>query len=169
MNKIKKVRYLIFLIFLVSILISGCFSDNEVKWGDAPDFTLTTIDGETFTLSDYLGKVIVIDLMATWCSPCIQQMSQLEAVVDEFKDQIIVISIDVDKGETTSDILNKFGEYVDKWTFILDTDEIDVSSAYQVTSIPKIVIISQNGNIYYSHVGYMDYSALSAKINELLK
>ncbi len=161
-------------IFLIFTLVSGCveddnIEDNNIKWGNAPDFTLTTIDGENITLSDYLGKVIVIDLMATWCPPCVQQMGQLEFVVDEFEDQIVVLSIDVDTTETKDDIINKFGKYTDKWTFVMDNPREDVGSTYQVSAIPKIVIISQNGNIYYSHVGYTDYSTISGKIKELLE
>jgi thiol-disulfide isomerase/thioredoxin len=161
----------ILLIFLVFTLFSGCVddADNNIEWGNAPDFTLTTINDEEITLSDLLGKVVVIDLMATWCPPCVQQMSQLESVVDEFNDQVVVLSIDVDTSETKTLIINKFGEYTDKWTFMLDNYNENVADKYQVEAIPKIVVISQNGNIYYSHVGYTDYSTISGKIKELLE
>jgi len=106
--------------------------------------------------------------MATWCPPCVQQMEQLESVVNEFKNQIVVISIDVDTTETKTDIVSKFGKYTNKWIFLIDNYKEHVASTYQVDAIPKIVIISQNGNIYYSHVGYTDYSTISGKIKELL-
>ncbi len=174
MNQIKILKHSILFFVLIFTLISGCvednnIEDNNIEWGDAPDFTLTTIDGEEITLSNFLGKVIVIDLMATWCPPCVQQMNQLESVVNEFEDQIVVLSIDVDTTETKDDIINKFGEYTDKWTFMVDNSKENVANNYQVNAIPKIVIISQNGNIYYSHVGYTDYSTISGKIKELLE
>jgi thiol-disulfide isomerase/thioredoxin len=140
-----------------------------VKWGSAPDFTLKTINGDAFTLSDNIGKIILIDMMATWCPPCIQQMTQLEDIVEEFQEDILVISIDVDKSETIDDIIDKFGSYTNKWTFLLDDYEENVANDYQVSSIPKILLISQNGNIYYSHVGYTDYSTISQKVKELLE
>ena len=140
-----------------------------MKWGSAPDFTLKTINGDAFTLSDNIGKIILIDMMATWCPPCIQQMTQLEDIVEEFQEDILVISIDVDKSETIDDIIDKFGSYTNKWTFLLDDYEENVANDYQVSSIPKILLISQNGNIYYSHVGYTDYSTISQKVKELLE
>ena len=169
MSCIKILLNSILLILLIFTLLSGCVdNNNDLEWGDAPDFTLITTDGEEITLSDFLGKVVVIDLMATWCPPCVQQMVQLESVVEEFEDQIVVLSVDVDTTETKTDIINKFGDYTDKWNFLLDNSKENVAYNYQVNAIPKIVIISQNGNIYYSHVGYTDYSTISGKIKELL-
>jgi len=107
--------------------------------------------------------------MATWCAPCVQQMTQLNDVVEEYQENIVVISIDIDKSETKDDIIEKFGSYTDKWTFLLDDYEQNVANDYQADYIPKLLIISQNGNIYYSHVGYTDYSTLSEKISELLE
>jgi hypothetical protein len=52
---------------------------------------------------------------------------------------------------------------------MMDNSNHDVSNLYDVSSIPKIYIIDQNGNIYYSHVGYTDYSTLSEKILDLLE
>ncbi len=161
---------IIIFIVLFTILLSGCVNNNNIKWGEAPDFTLTTVYGETFTLLDHLGKIIVIDLMATWCGPCRLQMNELEKIVEEYGDKIVVVSVDIDyQTETINDILNNFSDYVNKWTFVLDNDAEDVGKAYQVSSIPKIVIVDKKGNIYYTHVGYIEHSALSTKIAGLLE
>lgn len=170
MRIIKSVKnIIIILIILFSTFFSGCLTNNDLRWGDAPDFTLSTVDNKTFTLSDQFGKVIVIDLMATWCPPCQQQMGQLEKIVEEYEDEIVVVSVDVDQGETINDIINTFGDFINKWTFVLDNDAEDVAKAYQVSSIPKIIIVDKKGNIYYTHVGYIEYSALSSKIDGLLE
>lgn len=167
MKLIVKKKFIILTFFLI-VLFTGC-TEEEVKWGDAPDFSLKTINDETFTLSDNIGKIVLIDMMATWCPPCVQQMTQLEELVEEYKDKIVVISIDIDKSETKKDIIEKFGDYTDKWIFLLDDYEQNVADSYQISSIPKILLISQNGNIYYSHVGYTDYSTISQKMKELLE
>jgi thiol-disulfide isomerase/thioredoxin len=162
---------IILIIILCSTLLIGCTNNNNtnITWGDAPDFTLKSVDGSMFTLSDNIGKVIIIDLMATWCPPCQQQMSQLEDTIDEFGSSIVIVSVDVDMSETGDDIKTTFGDYINKWTFVLDNDEEDVGKAYQVSSIPKIIVIDKKGNIYYTHVGYIEYSAISKVINELLE
>jgi len=111
------------------------------SWGDAPDFTLTTINDETFTLSDHFGKVIVIDLMDAWCHWCKPQMDELDSVLEEKGDEIVIVSVDVDKSETNNDVMNTFGGHVEKWTFVLDNYTEEVSSKYKVTGIPKLVIL----------------------------
>jgi len=166
---IKIIKHVIIILILITTLLTGCANNNNINWGDAPDFTLTTVYDDTFTLSDHLGKVIIIDLMATWCVPCQRQMSQLEALVNESGDKIVVVSVDIDQRETANDIKVIFGKYIDKWTFVLDNDEGYVSKAYQVSSIPKIVIVDKKGNIYYTHVGYIEHLALSTKIAGLLE
>ena len=80
------------LVFLLSLLLSGCF-DSGGEWGDAPDFTLITVDGETFNLSEQLGKIIVIDFMYVECRPCQLEMDELKHVYEQFMDEIIMISI----------------------------------------------------------------------------
>jgi thiol-disulfide isomerase/thioredoxin len=164
-----KTQIIITLIIILSTLLIGCTNNNNDTWGDAPDFSLRSIDGGTFTLSDHIGTIIIIDLMATWCPPCIQQMSQLEETFNEFGNNIIIVSVDVDKDETSDDIKTTFGDFIDKWTFVLDDNKEDVAKAYEVSAIPKLIIIDKKGNIYYTHVGYMQYSALSEKIDKLLE
>ena len=162
------------LIMLSLSLLSGCFDSSDDSsngsvngvWGNAPDFTLPTLDGETFTLSDHLGKVILIDLMAAWCYWCKPQMDELEAVLEEKGDEIVIVSVGITKSETSDDLRNTFGDYANKWTFVLDTYEEDVGSKYQVTAIPKLVIIDKQGNIYYSEAGLTSKEDLIELINQ---
>ena len=83
--------------------------------GPAPDFTLDTFNGETFTLSEHQGKVVILDIMAVRCPPCHQQMPELHKVKLEKGDDIIILSIDVDAAygsETENDVQDAFGEYI---------------------------------------------------------
>lgn len=156
---------LIALIVLV-LLLPGCIDSSTTEWGNAPDFTLLTIDGETFTLSDNFGKVIIIDLMAGWCYWCKPQMAELEKIQEEKGNEIVIISIDVEKSETSEDVINAFGDYVDKWTFLMDVHEEDVSSKYNVYGIPKLVIVDINGDISYVNEGLTNKETLLQEINK---
>jgi cytochrome c-type biogenesis protein len=149
---------------MIILLLSGCFKN----WGSAPDFTLQTIYGDRFVLSEHLGKVIVIDFMATWCYPCKLQMKELDYLYQEKGNEIVIVSVDVEYRESADDIKSTFGEYVDKWTFVLDNPKENVARKYGVQAIPKIVIIDKKGNIYNSFSGLTSKEVLLEVINRLI-
>lgn len=131
----------------------------------APDFTLTDIDGKTFSLSDYRGKVVVIDLMATWCPPCIEQMPHLKNVHHNYGDGVMIMSIDVDPTET-DEIIRQFKiRYGDEWIFASGPN---VGITYEVIYIPTTYIIDRRGRIAYKSVGVTPYPTLSIEIDKLL-
>lgn len=72
----------------------------QVAGSEAPPFTLTSINGATFNLTDYQGKVVVLDLMATWCPVCDYQMKELAQLRREYNDVVIMtISVDPTEGD----------------------------------------------------------------------
>ncbi len=172
-SKKKEIIIGIILVFIIiSISIAGIYASqpkksNDEIWGNAPDFTLSTIDGETFTLSDNYGKIILIDLMAGWCSWCLPQMEELEAVLEEKGNEIVIISVGVDQRESFNDIQNTFGEYTDKWTFVLDNNDENVATKYDVNGIPRLVFINKEGNVAFSHEGLMSKEDIINEINNI--
>jgi thiol-disulfide isomerase/thioredoxin len=135
----------------------------------APDFALTDLDGITFRLSDFKGKVVVLDFMATWCGPCKQQIPHLRTIWEKYRDGVIIISIDVDLSEP-EDVLRSYRQNYPyaTWIWAKDTAEQRVAVAYGVRAIPTIVVIDQEGHIRFLHVGLTDSSTLAREIDELL-
>lgn len=173
-SKKKEIIIGIILIFIIiiSISIAGIYANqpkksNDETWGNAPDFTLLTIDGETFTLSDNYGKIILIDLMAAWCTWCLPQMEELEAVSEEKGNEIVIISVGVDQRESFNDIQDTFGEYTDKWTFVLDNNDENVATNYDVNGIPRLVFINKEGDIAFSHEGLMGKNDIISEIDKI--
>jgi peroxiredoxin len=83
--------------------------------GPAPDFTLETLNGETFKLSEHQEKVVILDIMAVRCPPCKMQMPELHKAKLEKGDDIVILSIDADAAygyETENDVREAFGEYI---------------------------------------------------------
>ena len=168
MSIIKKEKVSVGILLILTVaFLSGCSESNDQAWGSAPDFTLSKIDGGTFTLSDNSGKIILIDLMAAWCYWCLPQMEELRAVSEEKGNEIIIISVGVDKSETFEDLQQKFGDYTDKWIFLLDNYDEDVASKYEVNGIPRLVFIDKKGDIAFSHEGLMDKNDIISEIDKI--
>lgn len=110
----------------------------------APDFELTNLNGETVKLSDYKGKVIVVDLWATWCGPCMYEKPYFEALEQQYEtnDNIILLSVSIDKKHIWKSYF-KNNEVKGHQLQTLSTN----LEAYQVASIPRFFVIDKNFKI----------------------
>jgi thiol-disulfide isomerase/thioredoxin len=133
----------------------------------APDFSLTDLNGNIFRLSDFRGKVVVLDFMATWCGPCRLQIPHFKVVWEKYGSKIVLISIDVDPREST-EVLRAFVQQFPYATWIWTRDTANLAEAYQVTAIPKTVIIDQKGYLMFTHTGVTDASILIQEIDHLM-
>jgi len=132
----------------------------------APDFAITDIDGNTFSLSDHRDHVVIMDLMATWCGPCITEMSHLRQVYSNYSASgVVIMSIDVDPSEMDETIRQFKTNYGDDWIFASGPN---VGITYEAISIPKMYIINQQGRITYKSVGVTSASTLASEIDKLL-
>lgn len=135
----------------------------------APDFNYQTVTGGSVSLSGLRGSVVVLDFMATWCGPCESQILNLADIQDEYAGQgVVFISIDVDTGETASELLAFRNDLGATWQFALDADGVGMSPEYSATSIPTMVFINRDGSIARRDVGVMDADTLRAAIDPLL-
>lgn len=145
------------------------------NWGDAYNFQLKTLEGLTFYLSDFMGKVVLLDLMGVDCPYCVYMMPVLKAISENYtKFDLAIISIDVYIYET-EEYLQSFIDYFDfeynmklDWFFGKDKDGSIAKIYVQEGGVPKVVIVDQNGNIYYSNVGYTEYSELVNQLNKII-
>ena len=111
----------------------------------APDFNLKDINGESVSLKNFRGKVVLLDFWATWCGPCIRELPALKAIYEKHKHNadfaLISISSDVDE-ETVA----KFVEENNMpWIHIREIEEM--AAKYHVISIPHYTVIDRNGLI----------------------
>jgi len=160
-------RVKVSLFWLLLIIVFFLSVNPAVGLDKAPDFTLVDINGEQFKLSDHLGKIVLIDFFATWCSPCISEIEHLKSLYNKYpQDQFIIISIGVDPRETNNDLRNFAQQYDIEWTVACDTDQ--VSDKYGVSPIPHLVIIDAEGYRRQDHIGLTEESTLSLEIDSLL-
>lgn len=173
------------LILFYSATLIGCQKENETKTtpsvnnssstanmqGDenkAPDFTLINTDGKNVSLSDYKGKVVIIDFWATWCPPCRRGIPDLIDLKNEFKDKIAVIGISLDMENTKAGV----PDFVDKmginYPVVYFNDKV-INDYGGISAIPTTFIIDKNGNIVKKIVGLYPKSEIEKQLNELMR
>jgi cytochrome oxidase Cu insertion factor (SCO1/SenC/PrrC family) len=145
---------------------------------EAPLFTLTDIDGKTFSLGDFKGKVVVLDFFYIRCPYCDDQILELKEIYESYShDNVEIISISIDPAYDTIDRLKEFKtgpnqfsslNYEISWTLTRDTNE--VATKYGISAAPTTVIIDEEGFIspHSPFIGLTDASQLTGEIDVLL-
>jgi len=137
--------------------------DNSNK---APNFSLASTDGNTLKLSDFRGKVVIIDFWATWCPPCRKGIPDLIQLKKDFKDKLVIIGVSVDS-DTKKDVvpfIKKMGI-----NYHVAYADNNITQAYGgVQAIPTSFVIDKDGNIVKSFVGLQDISTYQSLVTTLL-
>ena len=127
----------------------------------APNFTFPGRDGKKVNLADYKGKVVLLNIWATWCAPCVAEMPSMEKLYQELKDEgfeILAVSVDESGAETVNPFMKK---HKLGFPVLLDTKG-DIKTLYQATGIPESFIIDGEGIIVEKIIGPRDWAASSA-------
>ena len=134
----------------------------------APNFTLTSTDGKTIKLSDYRGKVVVLDFWATWCPPCKAEIPDFIKLYSQYKgDGFQMLGISVDQGGLS--VVKPFMKaYGINYPIMLADDQV-VSEFGGISAIPTTFVIDKQGRIRASFVGYRPASEFENLINQLTK
>ena len=136
----------------------------------APDFTLQTPNGETYTLSELRGQAVLVNLWATWCPPCRAEMPAIEKMYQEYKDQgFIVLAINMTYQDDPFAIVPFTQEYGLTFPILLE-ETGDVASAYQLRSLPSSYFIDRAGIIAEVIIGGpMSEALLRTRIEQILQ
>lgn len=130
----------------------------------APDFTLTSLDGKRVTLSDYRGKIVLLNFWATWCPPCRSEMPDIQAVADEYSSDLVVLAID---NAESKDIVEPFVRELElKFVVLLDSTGA-LSQIYNVQGLPTTYLIDRAGIVRSSNVGSLTRAYIEAQIEAL--
>ena len=133
------------------------------------DISIPDINGNTVTLSDFSGEVVVLDFMATWCGPCRAAMRDLVSIYRDIGDQFVLISITVDPNFDTVPILRDWVEEYDaNWIHARDLADPPVAQQFKVSQIPTFVILDKEGEVRFRHVGPVSELKLKTEILSLV-
>jgi peroxiredoxin len=117
----------------------------------APDFVLSGEEGETYRLSAYRGKVVVLNFWATWCPPCRYEMPSMERAHQKVKGEGIVI-LAVNVGQSEDEVFAFTGQYPVTFPLPLDR-EGTVVKQYPVIGLPTTFVIDPRGMVTHRAVG----------------
>ncbi len=120
------------------------------------DFSLETVDGKTVSLSDYVGKkVILLDFWATWCEPCLAAMPHLNEIYKDHKDEgFVLLSISMDGPDTVAEVRSYTQRHNLDFPVLLDQESRAVSLYNPKRSAPYSVLIAKDGTILHKRDGY---------------
>jgi peroxiredoxin len=123
----------------------------------APNFSLPDLKGKKVSLTDFKGKVVLLNIWATWCAPCVAEMPSMEKLYQKLKHEdfeLLAISVDESGDEVVKPFLEKH-----KLSFpvLLDTKG-EIKNLYQATGVPESFIIDKDGIIVEKIIGPRDWA-----------
>lgn len=131
----------------------------------AADWTLKDVDGKERSLSEYRGKVVVMDFWATWCPPCRAAMPGIQKIHEKYKDKgVVVLGMNCWESGDPAAYMKENGI---TYGLIMKADE--AAKAYGVSSIPTLYVVGTDGKVIYHTVGFEGEEALEAAIKSHLK
>ena len=152
---------LAFLLLLVLALPASAQSLKQWKGGAAPALELEDADGKMHRLSDYRGKVVLVNFWATWCEPCREEMPSMEALRSSLQSRpFVVLAVNVGEGARAA---RAYGEKTSlRFPLLLDR-EMKATRAWGARVLPASFVVGPDGRIRYSGLGAIDWMAEPVK------
>ena len=134
----------------------------------APNFTLKTMDGQIFKLSDYRGQRILLNFWASWCPPCKSEIPDLnDFYIENKQEKIMVLSVNMTHAEKNTKSIQAFQDmYKIKYPVLLDQSG-DIANLYGILTIPTSYLINSNGIIQKRIIGPLQKETIKTLIETL--
>jgi len=146
------------------VVIFGIFmiGTTTASAQEAPNFTLTDLNGSEVSLSDFKGKVIIVDFWATWCGPCKMEIPSFIKLQEDYQDDVVVLGVSLDQGGPKAVV-----PFVKKMAInypIVYGDGQVVQAYGGIRGIPTTFVIDKDFNIQRKYVGYTDHKVFEKDI-----
>ncbi len=134
---------------------------------DAPRFTIANLQGDPVSLEDHRGRVVLVNIWATWCGPCVVEMPSMQRLYEQLEDEpfdILAVSVDALRGER--DAAGNPGGDIGRFalehglTFkILHDPSGRIQQTYRTTGVPESFLIGKDGVIYKKIAGATEWDS----------
>lgn len=152
--------------------LKGDHPPRKPSGAKLPDFQLETIDGERFTLSDHVGRdVIVISFWATWCVPCLAELPHLSELYERRRDAgLVVVAVSMDEPNTQAEVAPTARRLGLQMPVVVDDEQRAVRLYNKGREAPMTVVIDRDGQIVKAQAGFNpgDEKRLEAQVEQLL-
>jgi peroxiredoxin len=144
------------------------FSTVPVKVNyPSPELTLTDTQGIAHSLSNYRGQVVLINLWATWCIPCKEEMPALQSFYDKNKEFGFTV-IAINDGDSLTDVSQFAKEYDLTFSIWLDPTYIATEQAFKTMNLPSSFVIDRDGTVQLLWVGGISLAMLEEHVTPLI-
>ena len=150
-------------LFALSLQLNAA---GQLQTGAAPDFTFTQFDGKQFKLSELRGKVVVLNIWASWCEPCKAEAAVLENGWRTYKDQGVVF-LGADYVDTDAPALAFVKQYDITYPNGPDVGS-NIYRLFRARGVPETYVINQRGGIARVFIGPMQAADLQSALDDLL-
>ena len=165
---VKNFRFVgIFIITLALLMTSACAKSGAMEAGEAaPDFALQDLQGNKVSLSDFKGKVVVLDFFATWCPPCKEEIPDFIKLRGAYGSKgFAMVGVALVSRKEAKEYADKVGI-----NYPVLIDDGSASASYgPIRSIPTTFVIGKDSKIAKVYIGYRPKEVFEADIKELLK
>lgn len=145
------IKIILRMVLILGMIAVACGSREQTKQSDTADFTLYSIDGVEYTLSEFKDQVVVIDFWATWCPPCRNSIPVFIKLYQKYHEQgFTILGISLDNDEQA---LRDYSKQM-KITYPVLIGNKEIAKAYQVSGIPKTIFLDKKGRVRKTQVGF---------------
>lgn len=165
-RRASRLPYALALLFMGAVVVTAWAGRDRYRpviAGEmAPAFVATTLDGESVALSDYAGKVVLVNVWATWCPPCLEEMPSMQRLHERITDPdfaILAVSVDADLagamgwGGRVGGNVREFTEEMGLTFPILIDPSGKTAEDYHASALPESFLVGRDGMIYKKVAG----------------
>jgi thiol-disulfide isomerase/thioredoxin len=137
---------------LVSLILVGCSVPSKEKAVALESFQLTTLTGEAIDMKSFAGKTVFINVWATWCKPCVQEMPTIVKAMEQLKGQNVVFVF------ASNEEVEEIEVFRDRRGFPFDYVQLKNLETLPIEALPATFIFTPEGKLAFGEEGFRDWS-----------